>query len=236
MKWLRIKDNENEGPISTMNVASMVFNKQLIAYDKRTENPIDWLIYKQYAQTIKEFYRTDYGRGRFRIDTNAKWVPFEGLYELVFDWTEFEKYKGTEYEKCFNNKSRLNITYDQKQLIQLGWNIEYIIEIINKYGIFKQSDITKALNKPKETTTTEVSETEKSNLLKIIGALIKIHYLQNKNGTYIKGQNNPNISAITNHIHRQLEELKINKNGLLETTLRKKIKVAIEEIAENKEQ
>lgn len=62
-----------------------------------------------------------------------------------------------------------------------------------------------------------------------------MHYLRDsKRGVYLHGEK-PNIKAIAEHYNNRLARAGFNDNGIKDTSLRKIIKVSLEQIAENKE-
>lgn len=76
----------------------------------------------------------------------------------------------------------------------------------------------------------------KNSMLKVIGGFVQMHYLRDsKRGTYLHGEK-PNIKAIAEHYNNRLARAGFNDNGIKDTSLRKIIKVSLEQIAENKEE
>jgi hypothetical protein len=76
----------------------------------------------------------------------------------------------------------------------------------------------------------------KNSMLKVIGGFVQMHYLgDSKRGAYLFGEK-PNIKAIAEHYNNRLAQAGFNDNGIKDTSLRKLIKVSLEQIAENKEE
>ena len=73
-----------------------------------------------------------------------------------------------------------------------------------------------------------------NTLLKFIGALIEIHYLNKKPETY-KKSSGPNVNAIATQFYRNLADASIDDDGIKDSTVRKNIlPAAIESIQPNK--
>lgn len=80
----------------------------------------------------------------------------------------------------------------------------------------------------------QLTTKEKNNLLRLIGALIEIHY---STSDYLKGEDNEkgfNASIIADEIIVKLNDKQFNTVGISEESIRKVIPKAIEEIEKNK--
>lgn len=77
------------------------------------------------------------------------------------------------------------------------------------------------------------SKKRESNLLKVIGGLIRTNYLQKDSGKFWNG-NKPNISAIAEAFQNELSKAGYSDEGFQDSSLRKTITDALERIEENK--
>lgn len=77
------------------------------------------------------------------------------------------------------------------------------------------------------------SRKRESNLLKVIGGLIRTNYLKNDIGKYWKG-GKPNIAAIAERFQNELSKAGYSDEGFQDSSLRKTITDALERIEENK--
>lgn len=77
------------------------------------------------------------------------------------------------------------------------------------------------------------SKKRESNLLKVIGGLIRTNYLQKDSGKYWNGDK-PNISAIAGAFQADLSKAGYSDEGFQDSSLRKTISDALERIEENK--
>lgn len=87
-------------------------------------------------------------------------------------------------------------------------------------------------NESNEARPDSLSTKQESKYLKVIGALLAVHY---SGENYKKGGDNSNISAIIGSIHKALAKNGISNNGLSDSTLKPIIKGALEAIEENRE-
>ncbi|WP_417914959.1 hypothetical protein [Candidatus Electronema sp. JM] len=77
------------------------------------------------------------------------------------------------------------------------------------------------------------SKKRESNLLKVIGGLIRTNYLQKDSGKYWNGDKH-NISAVAKSFLADLSEAGYSDEGFQDSSLRKTITDALERIEENK--
>jgi hypothetical protein len=78
-----------------------------------------------------------------------------------------------------------------------------------------------------------VTERERENLLRLIGAFIEIHYQGND---YKKGDGSPNANKISEKFHEQLALNDFSDKGISDKSFRKLIPEAYNLIMENKEE
>jgi len=111
--------------------------------------------------------------------------------------------------------------------------IEKIVSINDIYmAACDASSLRDEIKKKPELLQSEINSRREKPLLKVIGALLTLHYYGER---YRKGKENDNISAYITAIHQGLANKNIRSDGMSESTLKPIIKGALEAIKENQE-
>jgi hypothetical protein len=101
----------------------------------------------------------------------------------------------------------------------------------------RKDDLEKILNKEIDSVLPQpdipLSRKKESNLLKVIGGLIRTNYLQKDSGKFWNGKK-PNISAIAEAFQGELRKAGYSDEGFQDSSLRKTISDALARIEENK--
>lgn len=235
-RWVLASKLLESGLIEEVNLISAVRSGELIAYDCNSDQPIDW-------KTIEEQFRDiailceakrrveDGALLFFQIDdlkrraivTNARLssvprcdpVPWNILYDYL--------------------KSRREVEIPETQYYQIleGWGNNQISYYV-KAAKFKENDLFEVGILPQEARKKLTQSSEKA-LLKFIGALLEIHYLNGKNAAAYRKGSSPNSKAIAEKVCQDLALTNIDTTGIGDSTVRKHIiPSAVEAIKENK--
>ena len=261
-KWLKVDDIIFGKQISELNLADWVDKGIITAFDFEYRKPIDIKEYREIHSNIvklrslideKLILRNKEVRQQ-RWKFVLKWMNEVHSWdeEIVQLYKKHQEAAPEQKEQIWRNVKSLMEMKDKIEPLVLSnsqwvvfrtpFNITHVCDIITSIpAIFKEDDIvniinqeTKVQDKPVEEMDTPQKKKERNNLLKIIGALIQINYLSGNKGDCVKGSGEPNIKGIVDKILKQLDEHRFTHEGMEESTLKIKIKLALEEIATNK--
>lgn len=236
-RWVLASKLLESGLIQEVNLVSAVRSGVLTAYDCNSDWPLDWdILEKQFrdisimceARRCKEeeayiFFRIENLERRAiliratlsAVDNNRPPVPWN----ILFDYL----------------KSRRQVEIPETQYYQIleGWGNNQISYYV-KAAKFKENDLFEVGILPHEARKKLTQSSEKA-LLKFIGALLEIHYLNGKNAAAYKKGNSPNSKAIAEKVCQDLASTNIDTTGIGDSTVRKHIiPSAVEAIQENK--
>lgn len=258
-KWMTTEDIINENLLSKINIIANVKNGKLTAYDYHSGKPVNL---DAMAQQFKEIVEMS-----SKKIMGTKWVNVEAeneYGEIKFNYTprksEIEPFKilpdewtdknGTHrtpivpwkiLHRRLSQKIQTQISLSQYDTILKGWGSKQVEEIVLS-SIFLESDVSKLTTRePQEEKSNATPQQTKSQngLLKLIGALINIYYIEKQEppkGSPRKTDGTANVSFIAEQIQNQIRNLKpeATLDGLEERSLRDKIKAALEEFEKNR--
>lgn len=231
-KWILAADLLERGKPSAVNLTSAVKCGELKAYDTNSDNPIDWKEIEEQFEEIKNICEEKYfEEGRLRkvssVDRERKLVLLKARVSV------FNDYYPMPWNVLYNHlKSGRPTEIPETQYFEIleGWGDNQITYFV-KTAKFKEEDVERVFPEKED----DIGLPQEKTLLKFIGALIEIHYLQKKPDTYKKTSGKPNISAIADTFYKQLPNANLDDDGIKQDNIRKKIiPSALEQIQMNK--
>ena len=247
-RWITAKAIIEQGLLTEINLISLVRDNIIPAYDSKNFSKIDWSAFEKQFNEIKDDLKFVF-KNRIVLDRDAPETPWNMLHRILRNWVQIDR--DFPDNNSFNHDRKLNLRMSQYLALDAGWNNDRILEIIQS-SLFKEKeilsishceDIKEVLpakvdappcnNNQAEANLSPQKAKNQNTLLKIIGALVEIHY-QGKLA-YMHGEKLSH-SAVEGHILEELSKIDIDLGGIKEGTIRKKTKEAYklftEELAE----
>lgn len=262
-EWRTAEELIESGQLSKTNLVAHVRNGALVAHDYQSFAPVDWQqLKKQFSeiQTMagQQIPGTRWGSApsinQFtgQRTTTRQRVPCQ-VNPLIIQHDEWTDAKGgtrrtprlfwTVLHALLTKKARPTIPASQYKEILAGWGSRQVEEIVLQ-SIFREADILAITGQEqRDRAPTGVKESPQNtkahkNVLKVIGALVEINYLNSEKTRfkYKASNGTANITAIAEDIHEGLRRAGIeNFAGLGNRSLRNKISEGLTALAENRD-
>lgn len=262
-EWRTAEELIESGQLSKTNLVAHVRNVTLVAHDYQSFAPVDWQQLEQQFSEIQtmagqQIPGTQWGNApginQFtgQRTTTRQRVPCQ-VNPLIIQHDEWTDAKGgtrrtprlfwAVLHALLTKKARPTIPASQYKEILAGWGSRQVEEIVLQ-SIFREADILAITGQEqRDRAPTGAKESPqrakaRNNLLKVIGALVQIHYLETAKPStkFMKNDGSANAKTISEDIHEGLRRAGIeNFAGLEERTLRDRISEGLSSLAENRD-
>jgi len=261
-KWMTTEEIIKENLLSKINIVANVRNGSLTAYDYHSGDPVNLdAMAQQFKEIVEISNKKVIGTKWENIETVNKYTgekafnytgrkaEIEPFILQPDEWTDKNGIHQTPFipwgvlHRRLSQKIQTNISLSQYDTILKGWGSRQIEEIVLQ-SVFLEADILEITGQRKgDQPPTGAKESPqrakaRNNLLKVIGALVQIHYLEaaKPNSRFMKNDGSVNAKTVSEDIHKGLRGAGIeNFAGLEDRTLRDKINEGLSALAENRE-
>ena len=262
-QWRTAEELIESGHLSKTNLVAHVRNSALVAHDYQSFAPVDWQQLEQQFSEIQAMAKQQIpgaqwgnvpGTNQFtgqrtvhRQRVPAQVAPLKIQYD---EWTDANgnaqrtpRLSWTVLHDLLSRQAKPTIPASQYEEILAGWGNRQIEEIVLQ-SVFSETDILAITGQEQgdraPTGAKESPQKTKAhkNLLKMIGALVQIRYLETAkpNTKFMKNDGSANAKTISEDIHEGLRRAGIeNFAGLEERTLQDRIREGLTALAENRD-
>jgi len=260
-KWMTTEEIIEGIRLSKINIIANVLNGNLTAYDNHNFEPVSLDSMKQQFEEIVAMSSKKIIGTKFdNVKTTSKYTGEEhfnyaeiktDIAPLIIqpdEWTDKNGTHRTSFvpwgvlHNRLSQKVQTKISLSQYDIILKGWGGRQIEEIVLQ-SVFLEADILEITGQGQgDQPPTGAKESPQrvkasNNLLKVIGALVQIHYLEaaKPNSRFVKGDGSVNAKTVSEDIHEGLRRAGIeNFAGLEDSSLRNKIKEGLSALAKNR--
>ena len=255
--WVTADEITNRGLLSKINLVDKVQSGVLTAYGHHTFLPVDWDAIKRQFNEIKEMCGQQIPgekQQNVRVTNPYTGQPSTSLksvqcqidpIKILHNEQQQDRNGNTRHtprlswdilHDLLTRQSRPTIPVSQYEEILAGWGGRQIEEIV-LHSIYRKADILKITGQePSNENQGGPQQTKARNtLLRIIGALVTVHYLGKTGQKYQKSNGSANIDAIAKGLHGQLSAAGYSYDGMKGSTLRDTISEALGILEDNKQ-